>query len=132
MWSLVSWRQFRGEQVVLPMGDRPVGRLIYTADGWLSVNIMRGERPRMTTGDFVTASASEKVAAFEGYMGYSGRYELRDDEVIHQIDCASYPNWVGDAQVRRPTVGSGLLVLEAAVRMVQGVPVSATLEWRKQ
>ena len=131
VWSLVSWRQFRGDQVVLPMGENPEGRLIYTTDGWLSVNIMRRERQHMKTGDFVTGSMAEKAAAFEGYMGYTGRYEVRGGEIVHRIDCASYPNWIGDAQVRRPTLQDGLLSLQAAVRIVQGVPVSATLEWRK-
>lgn len=131
VWSLVSWRQFRGDQVVLPMGESPLGRLIYTSDGWLSVNIMRRERPHMVTGDFVDGSIAEKATAFEGYLGYTGRYEVRGEEIVHRIDCASYPNWVGDAQVRLPALRDGLLCLQAAVRMVNGVPVSATLEWRK-
>lgn len=131
VWSLVSWTQRRGDVVVLPMGDAPVGSIVYTPDGYVSVSIMRSGRAPMQSGDFVTASAAEKAAAFEGYLGYAGRYELRGEEIVHRIATASYPNWVGDAQVRRPSLADGVLTLQSAVRFVDGVAVSATLEWRR-
>ncbi len=131
VWTLVSWTQRRGEAILLPMGEAPVGSIVYTADGHVSVSIMRSGRPPMRSGDFVTASAAEKAAAFEGYLGYAGRYELRGDEIVHHIATASYPNWVGDAQVRRPSLSNGLLTLQSAVRIVDGIPVSATLQWKR-
>lgn len=131
VWTIVSWKQRRGDDVVLPMGDAPIGSIVYTPDGHVSVSIMRSGRAPMRSGDFVTASAAEKAVAFEGYLGYAGRYELRGEEIVHRIASASYPNWVGDAQVRRPSLSNGLLTLQSAVRVVDGIPVSATLEWRR-
>ncbi|RYE48525.1 MAG: lipocalin-like domain-containing protein [Hyphomicrobiales bacterium] len=130
-WTLVSWVQRRGEVEIEPMGSAPVGSIIYTEDGFVSVSIMRRDRPRMLTGDFVTADAAEKVTAFSGYLGYFGRYELQEQDVLHHISSASYPNWIGDSQRRTPRLDGNVLVLQAAPRIVDGVAVSASLVWRK-
>ena len=130
-WTLISWTQHRGDAALLPMGEAPVGAIIYTDDGFVAVSIMRCDRPHMTTGDFVTANAAEKAAAFEGFLSYFGRYELQGEDVVHRITSASYPNWVGDSQVRTPSLEGDILKLQAAPRMVAGVAVSASLVWRK-
>ncbi len=130
-WTLVSWTQRRGDVVGEPMGRAPVGALVYTADGSVAVSIMRRDRPRMVSGDFVSADAAEKAAAFESYLGYFGRYEMQGADVVHHISSASFPNWVGDSQRRTPRLEDGLLSLEAAPRVVGGITVTATLVWRK-
>lgn len=131
-WEMVSWVQRRGEEQILPMGESPVGVLVYTDDGMMSVNIMRRDRPLMQTGDFVTGSTAEKAEAFGSYLGYCGTFELEGSDVAHQITCASYPNWVGQRQMRSPRMVDGLLVLEAAPRIVNSVSVTATLTWRRR
>ncbi len=130
-WTLVSWIQRRGELEIEPMGSAPVGAIVYTQDGFVSVSIMRRDRPRMVTGDFVTADAAEKVTAFNGYLGYFGRYEVQGEDVLHHISSASYPNWVGDSQRRTPRLDGNVLILQAAPRIVDGIAVSANLVWRK-
>lgn len=130
-WRLVSWTQRRGEEEILPMGEDPLGWITYTNYGWMSVNIMRRDRPHMRSGDFVTASDDEKAAAFASYLGYAGTYELRGDRVLHRIACASYPNWTGQEQVRHARLSEGLLTLDAAARVVDGVSVTARLVWRR-
>jgi hypothetical protein len=130
-WTLVSWIQRRGDLDIEPMGSAPVGAIVYTADGHVSVSIMRRDRPRMVSGDFVSADAAEKVIAFNGYLGYFGRYELQGGDVVHRISSASFPNWVGESQRRTPRLEGDLLSLQAAPRIVDGVAVSASLVWRK-
>jgi len=129
-WDMVSWTQRRGDEELAPMGESPIGTIIYTDDGAVSVNIMRRGRAPMASGDFVTADDNEKAAAFGGYLGYSGTFELEGQDVVHDIACASYPNWVGQRQVRRPSFNGSTLTLEAAARVVNGVLVTATLVWR--
>lgn len=130
-WGLLSWTQNRGDEKVFPMGSDPVGTIIYTEDGFVSVNIMRRLRENLKTGDFVSASIEEKAAAFGTYLGYSGDYELTGEEVVHRITCASYPNWVGESQVRRPLLEGDVLTLDAAARIVNGVSITARLVWRR-
>lgn len=130
-WTLVSWVQHRGQTNIEPMGSNPIGSLIYTGDGFVSVSIMRRDRARMLTGDFVTAEAAEMATAFSGYLGYFGHYELKGRDIYHHILSASYPNWVGDSQCRTPIFDGETLALEAAPRVVDGIAVSASLNWRK-
>lgn len=113
------------------MGEAPVGSITYSEDGCVAVNIMRTGRAPMVTGDFVTASDDEKAAAFGSYLGYSGIFELQDGNVVHEIRCASYPNWVGQRQIRSPRLDGDRLTLEAAARIVDGVSVTATLVWKR-
>ena len=130
-WQMVSWTQRRGLEEILPMGEAPVGSIIYTEDGFISVNIMRRQRAQMLSGDFVTASEQEKAVAFGDYLGYAGTFELDGEDVVHHINCASFPNWVGQRQTRRPRLEGGILTLDAAARIVSGVSVTATLVWRR-
>ncbi|MDB5839434.1 MAG: hypothetical protein JWQ23_1386 [Herminiimonas sp.] len=130
-WALVSWEQKRGEVTGYPMGESPVGSIVYTDDGLLSVNIMRRDRPQMVTGDFVTATAAEKALAFEGYLSYFGRYEVMEDRIVHRILACSYPNWAGQEQFRFPAWDGDLLILNAPERDVNGTKVSASITWRR-
>jgi len=130
-WQLLSWTQRRGKKEILPMGEAPVGLVVYSGDGFMSVNIMRRGREHMTSGDFVSASGEEKAGAFGSYLGYAGTYELREDCIVHRVACASYPNWVGEDQVRYPRLERDTLTLEAAARVVNGVSIAATLVWRR-
>lgn len=131
VWSMLAWRQQRGREQLLPMGESPVGFIVYTAEGFVSVNIMRSARPLMLTGDFVNASDEEKALAFSGYLGYCGRYEVMEDRVCHHIEAASYPNWVGERQIRRLSWDGEILRLQAQPRTVNGVLVSATIDWKR-
>ncbi len=131
LWNMVSWVQHRGPEDHFPMGENPVGRILYTNDGQMSAHIMRPDRPVMTTGDFVTGSAEEKATAYQTYMGYGGAYEVVGDQVFHDVKVASYPNWTGHKQARVVTLKDRLLVLSAAPRNVNGVIVTATLTWKR-
>ncbi|QIK42207.1 lipocalin-like domain-containing protein [Pontivivens nitratireducens] len=131
LWNLVSWIQHRGPDDHLPMGETPTGCLIYTADGQMSAQLMRRDRPEMTTGDFVTGSDEECAAAMRSYLAYCGTYEIHGDEVHHIVRMASYPNWTGQRQVRRVTFEDGRIVLSAAPRVVNGVSITATLTWER-
>ena len=131
VWHLVSWKQQRGHEEILPMGEAPIGTIVYTDDGMVSVNIMRRTRAQMKSGDFVTGSMEEKAEAFGSYLGYAGTFEITEEGVVHRISCASYPNWVGQRQVRYPKLEGDTLTLDAAARMVAGVSVTATLVWKR-
>ncbi len=78
------------------LGDDPQGRIMYTADGYMTAMTGRGDRQLPATG----ASDAEKAAAFDSYMNYAGRWLLRDNVVTHQIEYATNPNWVGTTRER--------------------------------
>ncbi|KWN79901.1 hypothetical protein WM23_22370 [Burkholderia ubonensis] len=45
-------------------------------------------------------------------VSYSGRYSIEDDTVIHHVDVASYPDWVGMNLLRQMTLENDMLILE--------------------
>jgi hypothetical protein len=100
-WRLLSYevRSTAGE-TRYPWGRDPVGFLIYSDDGYVSVAMMCANRPRFGAKDIKKGTAEEKVAAVDTYISYCGRYEVQGDMVIHHVEVCLFPNWVGNDQKR--------------------------------
>lgn len=100
-----------------PHGKTPVGQLLYTADGYMSVHIMepgctlfKGHRPHRGTKDEM-ANAMSHYQAYSGRFttGYFGSQKLLT--VKHIVKTALYPNWVGVDQLRVAKVTQDELIL---------------------
>ena len=76
-WQLVSYedRDDSG-RVVHPYGDAPAGRLMYDTAGRMAVQMMKQPPPDVAADDWDKFTAAEKVALFDGYVAYFGRYEF--------------------------------------------------------
>jgi hypothetical protein len=61
----------------------------------MSGMMARSDRPGLSTEDFSKVPESEMVSMAEGFIGYSGRYEIVGDKVVHQVEMSFIPNWVG-------------------------------------
>ena len=71
-------------------------------------------------------------SAYAGYIAYFGTYEVgpSGDEVVHHVQGALNPAWVGGHQVRRLRFDGELLILSTEVAK-GGVMVNHVLTWRK-
>jgi len=117
-WKMVSYEVvFEDGEVTYPFGQDALGCLIYTDNGYMSVNIMTANRPSFVSEDFTQASVIEKVTAFETFIAYSGQYEILTDKVIHYTDISLVPNWVGMGQERFFQVTSNRLLLSTNLIM---------------
>ena len=76
-WQLVSYedRDDAG-RVVHPYGDAPAGRLMYDTAGRMAVQMMKQPPPEVASDDWDKFTVEEKVALFDGYVAYFGRYEF--------------------------------------------------------
>ncbi len=76
-----------------------VGQISYDAAGRMSAQLMRGNRPKLTTPG---ASDAERAAAFGSYIAYFGAYTIDADKrtVTHHVEGAMNPNMVGSNLVR--------------------------------
>jgi hypothetical protein len=100
-WKLKSYEvRWANGKVSYPFGEKPEGRLTYTEDGFVAVNIMATSRRKFEVREMKLWTAEEKAAAAETYISYSGRYEFDGDKVLHHVDVCLFPNWVGKDQVR--------------------------------
>lgn len=114
-----------------PLGSDARGLLVYTADGYMSVAIMQGERLPAGTRDWRGGSDEVMLAAARGYLSYAGRYELRGDHVLHRVEVALFPDWVGSTQVRYVHLAGDQLTLRARPAGVDGRTRGARLLWER-
>ena len=88
------------EEPTYPLGENATGYLIYTADGHMSATLMRAERMPFGSDDIRAGTAEERVRAYEDFIAYAGRYEVREGAVVHHVELALFPNWIGSEQLR--------------------------------
>ena len=113
-WNLVSWFEIKSDgNSTVPPDD--IGRLIYTADGHVSAQIVRRSSSRFQSDDWRSASDAEISTAWKSYFGYFGTYTVDSGRqlITHHIEGAFFPNLVGTDQVRRYRFEDSQLILEA-------------------
>lgn len=128
-WRLVSYetRDRSGRQGT-PYADA-VGRLSYDDRGNMAGQVMRPDRARVEVG---IGNAQTVRAAYIGYIAYFGSYEVAADgtSVVHRVEGALNPEWVGGRQERKLRFDGERLVLSADVRK-NGDVVTHTLTWER-
>jgi hypothetical protein len=133
-WSLVNYLA-SGEDgaVVHPMGESLSGLLAYGADGFVGVQIMQVGRPRWRRSPTGRDRATERVTAADGYLAYSGTYEVDEEAqaVVHRMQVALVPNWVGTAQRRAVAFDGDRLELTAEPAFILDAVRTARLTWRR-
>ncbi|MBN1248879.1 MAG: lipocalin-like domain-containing protein [Anaerolineae bacterium] len=131
-WRLLSCelRSADGD-VTYPMGEAPIGTIMYNADGQMSVAFMRANRAPFAANDILGGSQAEKAAAAESYISYAGRFDVGAGEVRHHIEVSLFPNWVGQTQVRRYRFEGDRLYLSTPPLLLQGKEQEAYLIWER-
>ena len=128
-WRLVSY------DTESPDGRRgqpyaeAVGRLEYDDHGNMSGQVMRPNRARVE----IAGNVQQVRAAYIGYIAYFGTYEVADDgaSVVHHVEGALNPAWVGGRQVRSLRFDGDRLILTATVQKNEDELVGPTLTWER-
>ena len=135
-YRLESWEVRRPDDGTTfhPMGSEPVGRISYDADGHMAVQVMRPGRTEFTSGDLFDASTDELEEAWAGFVAYAGSWSLDVDAgtVTHDIEISSFPNWVGDQQVRFIALDGDRLELSTAPIRLGGGETVSSLVWHRE
>jgi len=129
-WKLVSI-DTRKEDGSLHRSGKRTGYIIYSADGYMSVAFMKEGRSEFASGDIRGGTVEEKVEALNGYISYSGRYEVAGGSVYHNIEVSLFPNWIGDKQVRFYEFDGNRLTLSTPLQLVGGMMLSSHLVWER-
>ena len=102
-WKMISG-EFRSSdgKTSYPWGTELEGRIVYTTDGNMAVQIMDPERPKFVSKDHMKGTDEEVRVAFEGYQAYYGTYEVNETEktIIHHVQGSVFPNLIGHDLVR--------------------------------
>ncbi len=132
-WKLVSFNiQDSSGQTAYPFGKDAQGRLIYEPDGRMAVQLMDPNRPGFSSGDPIVASEAEIRTAFGGYTAYYGTYSVNPEEqtIVHHIEVALFPNWVGTDQRRHFEFDGKHLTLKGPL-LLGGVQGVVSLVWER-
>jgi hypothetical protein len=132
-WNLVSlYAQDPSGQTGYPFGRNAQGRLIYETNGRMAVQLMNPDRPRFASGDLLLTSEAEVRAAFDGYAAYYGSYSVDQGEgiIVHHVEAAHIPNWVGTDQVRHFEFQGNRLILQGPL-VRGGVQELVSLVWER-
>ncbi|MCX4867419.1 lipocalin-like domain-containing protein [Streptomyces sp. NBC_00257] len=119
VWTLDSFHDIdaTGTRAEGPLGAAPRGTLIYTADGRVSVHMMR-------------APDADPVPGSNDYMGYTGTWRVTGSRVTHAIEITPRRPWVGTEQTRGARLEGDRLTLDGSVP-VNGLEQRRVLEWRR-
>ena len=119
--------------VAYPFGQDAVGRITYDEAGRMAVQMMRLDRPPFASGDMLSGTSDEVATAWAGFLSYARRYEVDGaaGTVTHQIEMCSFPNWVGEAQVRHFQFDGSMLDLTTPPVAYGGDSAVAALVWER-
>ena len=113
-WQLVSF-ECKGEDdlVDYPFGKDAQGSIIYTAEGYVSLHIMRTVR-----SPYIEKALYEKGDMKYSdlpYLAYSGRYYVNEvwPSVVHDLEVSLYPEWLGLQELKLITLEYGFLQLRS-------------------
>lgn len=128
-WTLLSYEmRLSSGTVEKPLGEHPRGRILYLKNGQMSAQVTGSEFHSLANEDPRDATPDEAGRAWRNYIGYWGTYavDAAAGVVIHTVEGAWFPNWVGQQQVRKYRLAGDQLTLEASTPAWR-----ATLVWRR-
>ncbi len=129
-WKLSSYEiKSENGDVAYPFGQNAIGFVMYSINGYMSANIMKGDRPECGSEHFLFANQEEKVMAADGYLSYGGKYKVNGKKVQHHTEFSLFPNWVGTCQERFYKIDGNKLVLSTSPIESCGINWTAHLEW---
>lgn len=134
-WKLVSIATVRpnGEEVTDWAGPKPTGIIMYAADGYMSVHIVKDPPARWAYQSPDDADVTARAHAFDRYYGYFGRYsvDVGQGVVTHYVEGSLEPNEVGVTYERRFRLEGDRLILTATPYTFKGEQRFNRLVWQR-
>ncbi len=110
-----------------PFGEKPIGCIMDSADGYMAVAFMPPRRAPFSAADILGGTTDEKCAAIGTYISYCGRYEVAGDWVRHHIELSLFPNWTGVIRERIVNLSEDTLRISTPPPLVKGKVQTAHL-----
>ena len=98
-------------------GENVVGYLIYTANVYVSAEIMDPDRQQIDPNFPLEIAAAQtlpypdRARAYSTYISYCGTYTVEGDTVIHHVKAGLIPSWTGSEQPRHFRFEHGCLII---------------------
>ena len=128
-WKLVSYysEELATGNRTNPLGEQPKGYIIYTPQGRMMALLVHEKRNSPVVDE-------ERINLHRYMFAYSGRYTVKDDEVIHHVDVSWNESWTGTDQVRFVSLEGDRLTIKAAPAKnpVTGLEAFGVLIWERE
>lgn len=105
---------------------------MYTADGYMSAQIMRPGRRNYDLFDGSGDDVEQAAAAATGYLAYSGPYTADEapQTLHHDVRVSLLPRWLNTIQIREATLDGDQLTLAEEDTLPSG-PIRFVLIWKR-
>ncbi len=133
-WRLVSSSFKTAEnEKSYPLGERVSGILHYDESGHMAAQLYGAERSAFQLGDQTRGSDTEIRQAFTTSLCYYGSYEVDETngQVVHHVKGCTFPNWVGQPQVRFYRFEGDNLTLTTPAFEIGGTLQIGELLWQR-
>lgn len=133
-WQLVAYTATSADgDAVQPLGPTPYGLIVYTADGYMSAQLGRGDRAPLSSGRLEDSPVGEVAEAAIGYVAYGGPFVVVGPTTVeHHVTTSLFPNWIGRSQVRTVEFAGSLLRLGVSTpTWLWGAERTAQLTWSR-
>jgi len=132
VWRLVSWVNALegGGDAVQPWGPHPVGFISYTPGDRMSAVVTAPDRKRPEQ----PAAAEDQAQLYRTLFAYAGSYRVEaEGVVVHNVEVASDPAWVGTDQRRFFRIeGNRLIITTPPLKILaESAPRVHTLVWER-
>jgi Lipocalin-like domain len=135
VWTLVSYTHEQADREdTHPFGLQPQGFLIYTADRFVSAQLMKPGRSPFHSSEWDHGTPEEYQESGSGYIAYCGTYEVDEEKatVTHIPSVALLPNLIHGRQCRSIDLqGDRLILRTASAPAANGFYVTSRLEWKR-
>jgi hypothetical protein len=134
-WKLISDKQVKTDGPSTDLyGSSPLGQLIYDSNGHMSVHLLTPDLTKCGTQDRRKCPDSAARSAFDNYLGYWGRFKVSagGKSIMHMIEGASAPDWIGTSQERFFELSGDRLTLTTPMQQIAGVESKTVLVWQRE
>jgi hypothetical protein len=126
-WKLTDYSFLHADGTVeKPWGEKVVGYLLYSAEGYMSGNLSPAGRRHN-----IEKSESERPRRKRDYIAYAGPYTVEGDTVTHHVEVSLFPNWLGTAQLRYHKLEGDRLILRTPPVLSGDGVVAVQLTWQR-
>lgn len=135
-WKLLSYIEVpvSGTDSLFPLGNAPVGILIYSPDGHMSVQIAKEKRVKFQSGDKLKAEDRELIEAANSYIAFFGNYKVDNMNAIlsYYVKGSLFPNWEGQLQQRKIDFDGNVLYINSIEPVLSnGLVVNTYMTWQR-
>ena len=135
-WKLLSYIEvpIGGIDSLFPLGKSPRGLLIYTVDGYMSVQIAKEGRLPFHSNDKLNPDFEEMKDAVQGYLAFTGKYKVDNKQaIVHYVVSHSlYPNWDHSTMSRHVNFEGDVLYMKSIEpSLSNGQLVNSYMTWQR-